>query len=106
MNTVEQTVLRRLKRGLKAKVALADLVAFGSRARGDADSDSDLDVLVVVDGPAGDRVKDTVSECAWEAGFAKGIVVIPVTVSKREWQEGPERSSLLSLAVAREGIRV
>jgi hypothetical protein len=42
--------------------------------------------------------------CAWEAGFEYGIIVVPVVFSKQEWEEGPERFSLLSQVVHAEGI--
>jgi hypothetical protein len=47
-----------------------------------------------------------VSDCAWEAGFEHGIVIVPVVYSREDWEEGPERLSLLSLAVQQEGVPI
>ena len=41
-----------------------------------------------------------------EAGFEYGLVVVPVVFEKREWEDGPERYSLLSQAVHAEGIPI
>ena len=43
--------------------------------------------------------------CAWEAGFERGLVIVPIVVSRKEWEEGPERVSLLHQAVQTEGIQ-
>ena len=105
-NKTEKIVLDRLKALLSERVGLHSLTLFGSRARGDADPDSDLDVLVVLDSQPTDRGRDLISDCAWEAGFEYGLVVVPVVFEKREWEEGPERYSLLSQAVHAEGIPI
>ncbi|HPD16039.1 MAG TPA: nucleotidyltransferase domain-containing protein [Planctomycetota bacterium] len=106
MNAIEKRILGRLKQLLLKRVSLHRLILFGSRARGDAEPDSDMDVLVVLDGEADDSVRDYVSDCAWEAGYRDGIVVVPVIFARDEWEEGPERSSLLAQAVEREGVPV
>jgi predicted nucleotidyltransferase len=106
MLPVERAILETFKVRVSAKLPLSRLVLFGSRARGDAQADSDMDVLVVLDAPVSAETQDIVSECAWEAGFDHGIVVSPIAVSRQEWEEGPERSSLLALTIQKEGIAV
>ncbi|MBM4040036.1 MAG: nucleotidyltransferase domain-containing protein [Planctomycetes bacterium] len=106
MNAIEKRILGRFKRLLLRRVALHRLVLFGSRARGDADPDSDMDVLVVVEGAADEATRDYVGDCAWEAGYREGMVIVPVVFSREEWENGPERNSLLAQAVALEGVPV
>lgn len=106
MNNNEKIVLDKFKTLLSAHIGLHKLILFGSRARGDADPDSDLDVLVVLDNRPTDREQSIVSDCAWEAGFESGIVVVPVIFARRDWEEGPERYSLLAQAVQTEGIPI
>jgi hypothetical protein len=96
--------LRAFKAALRGRLAVDQLIAFGSRVRGDADADSDLDVLVVVRADPTYEVWQIVSECAWETGLVCGVLIAPVVVSREAWEHGPERSSLLGLAVRREGV--
>jgi len=103
MHATEKTVLDRFKTLLLKRVRLHKLILFGSRARGNADPYADMDVVVVLDSPS-EEEKDYVSNCAWEAGFEHGIVVVPVVFSKNEWENGPERHSLLVQAVSEEGV--
>ena len=104
MNTIEKAVLNKLKALLLERVNLHKLILFGSRARGDAGPYSDMDVLVIVDDASREQDFDYVSDCAWEAGFEYGIVIVPVVFTRSEWENSPERSSLLAQAVDAEGV--
>ena len=103
MDRFEKQILETFAQLVRKKVSLCSVVLFGSRARGDAEPDSDMDVLVIVDNLA-DKDEDYISECAWEAGFESGIVVVPVVYSRLEWENGPERYSLLAEAVKSDGV--
>ena len=103
MNPIEKNVLETFMTLMREQIIVNRVVLFGSRARGDADADSDMDVLVVVDGLTEDT-EDYISECAWEAGFERGIVLVPVVFSRNDWENGPERYSLLAEAIKTEGV--
>lgn len=104
MITLERTILDKFKALLAERVTVYKLILFGSRARGDAEPSSDMDVLVVLEGASSEKDRDYVSDCAWEAGFEHGIVVVPVVYTRNEWENSPERHSLLALAVEKEGV--
>lgn len=104
MTAVEKRVLESFKALLSERFSLFKMVLFGSRARGDADPASDMDVVVILDGPLNEKIKEEVSDCAGQAGFEEGIVLVPVVFTRDEWENGPERHSLLIQAVEAEGI--
>jgi len=106
MTATEKRVLDRFKAALQGRISVSRIVLFGSRARGDADAFSDMDLIVVIDGDVGEGLHDAVSDCAWEAGFGDGIVVVPIVLTKNEWELGSFRSSLLGRAVTQEGRAV
>jgi len=106
MNDLEKQILDRFKMLLTERLRVFEIILFGSRARGDADPLSDMDVVVILDGEADDHSRDLVSDCAWEAGFESGIVVVPVVFSRTEWESHACRYSLLGKAVALEGLAV
>jgi hypothetical protein len=64
-----------------------------------------MDVLVIVN-EISPELEDYVSECAWEAGFKDGIVIVPVVFTRDEWENSPERYSLLAEAIRAEGVRL
>ena len=105
MNLVEEKIIDAFTSLIKKKLSVHRIELFGSRARGDADPDSDMDVLVIVD-DLSPELEDYISECAWEAGFEYGIVLVPVVFTRDEWENGPERYSLLAEAIRAEGVRL
>jgi len=106
MNADERAALLRFKELLQRVFPDAQVLLFGSRARGDADQVSDFDVLVILETSDLREVRKYASECAWEAGFEGGIVIVPFVVSRDRWERGPERYSLLAKAVRDEGIPI
>ena len=106
MNATDKKILNEFKESLVKKLQISDIILFGSRARGDADAFSDMDVIVILSGEYDDSAREYISECAWEAGYEQGIIVVPVVFTKDEWENGPERFSLLAQAVEREGLAI
>jgi uncharacterized protein len=106
MKPLELELLGRFKTLLSERLKGFQLIAFGSRARGDGDEDSDLDVLVLIDEPRTPELREFVSGCAWEAGLGSGIVLATVMMTREEWTSDPQPDSLLALAVQEEGISV
>ena len=103
MERVEKQIIDTFTTLVKKRIEVFRIVLFGSRARGDAEPDSDMDVFVLVDTLTGE-LEDYISECAWEAGFKYGIVLVPVVYSRNDWENGPERNSLLADAIRSEGV--
>jgi predicted nucleotidyltransferase len=106
MELIEKTILEEFKTRLRERLRVEKVILFGSRARGDADLESDLDVVVVLEDGIDAAAREYVSDCAWEAGFGHGIVVVPVVFTRTEWESGPERQSLFVRAVETEGVPV
>ncbi len=106
MNENEKKILLNFKRTIAERLPVKRIFLFGSRARGDAESDSDMDVLVVIDTDDMVAARRIASECAWEASLGTGIILSPVVTSVQNWENGPERMSLLSKAVHQQGIPV
>lgn len=106
MNEIETIILNKFKKLLLDRVKVYKVILFGSRARGDAGPYSDMDVVVILDNSSNERDFDYVSDCAWEAGFEYGIVIVPVIFTIEEWENSPERYSLLAQAVETEGVPI
>ena len=106
MTDTEKAILDKFKLLLSKRVGIYKMILFGSRARGDADRYSDMDIAVILNGRVEEKDIDYISDCAWESGFEYGIVVVPVVFTREEWENGPERSSLLVQAAEMEGVAV
>ncbi len=79
---------------------------FGSAARGDWTDDSDVDVLVLLDEV---RVEDRrwLSRCAYDIGLAEsGILLQPIPMAERQFDELRSRERRFAQDVEREGIEL
>ncbi|MEK7399614.1 MAG: nucleotidyltransferase domain-containing protein [Candidatus Poribacteria bacterium] len=83
---------------------MANMILFGSYARGEAMSDSDIDVMVVLNGPVkpGDEIAKT-GEITAEISLKYDVVISCIFMSSERY--AIERSPLL-LNVHREGVAV
>ncbi|KPP97215.1 nucleotidyltransferase domain-containing protein [Marinobacter sp. HL-58] len=94
---------------LSDQYKVAQLILFGSRARGDYQPDSDADVAVILRGEPGNFVetKLAMAGLAYEVLLQTGIRIQPFPVWEIEWYE-PEAYSnpTILLTIAREGIIV
>lgn len=106
MNHTDKAILEKFRALLVKRVGVHKIILFGSRARGDAQADSDMDLLVILHDAPTEEIEDYILDCAWEAGIDHSVVLVPIVYSREEWEKGPEQSSLLALAVQREGIPV
>lgn len=106
LRAADKEIVERFKSLLMRKLDVYQVVIFGSRARGNPTEYSDMDVLVLLNAMNSESDIEYVSECGWEAGFEQGVVIIPIVYTKDEWEKSPERSSLLALAIEKEGMQI
>jgi uncharacterized protein len=106
MNRTDKSILEKFYSLLTERIHVQKIILFGSRARGEAQADSDMDLLVILQENPTEEVEDYILDCAWEAGIEHSVVLVPIVYSREEWEKGPEQSSLLALAVQRDGISV
>lgn len=79
--------------------------AFGSYTRGAATSESDLDICVVIPKMKPDD-RYTVSDIAWEIGFAHNLHISTVVISEKDFYHGPVSASPLLDTIRSEGVAV
>lgn len=105
MDKKDLKIIKSFRALVSQKVKIHELRVFGSRARGDATWESDLDILVIVD-HLDHSIEREISDCAWEAGFKDGIVVVPIVFSRDTWENSPQRYSLFAQSIKKEGILI
>lgn len=106
LTETDQKIAERLKAlMLERELPIAEVIVFGSRARGDFEEDSDLDVLVVVPERTSEVV-DVIRDCAWEVGVDADRFIQTVILPGAEINHGPLRASHFIQAVREEGIRI
>lgn len=101
--------MRRFVSLIETRYPVADVIVFGSRARGLFDSDSDADVAILLKG-APQRllpVKLDMADRAFDVLLETGINISPLPVWTEEWEEPDSFANPELLKnIAKEGIHL
>ena len=81
----------------------AEIILFGSRARGTARPDSDWDVLVIVDAPKLQPVHRDIDYCLWDKGQQIGQEINTIVRTAAQWAAN---ISFFKKNVLRDGIKL
>lgn len=84
----------------------ADIILYGSRARGDAHAESDWDFLVLLDGEVDDERIDSVRHRLYEIEWDCGEVLSSIVRSRQEWDTPLHQVTPLSKAIREQGILI
>ena len=100
----ETALLHRIRDTVRAVEPTAQIILYGSRARGDAEPDSDWDLLVLLDGDATDERVRTVRHHVYEVEWETDTILSTAVRSKDAWDSDYARIVPFWQNVKREGI--
>ncbi|MGH7468015.1 MAG: nucleotidyltransferase domain-containing protein [Longimicrobiales bacterium] len=103
MSPTDLAILHEFAARVRQLEPRAQLLAFGSRARGDAHPDSDLDVCVIVPRRT-TELRRAVQNAAWETGFEHARVIATVLLEQDDFEAGPMSASTLVANIRAEGV--
>lgn len=113
MRTLDEIVLAENERraieaatdALRALFPIADIVLFGSKARGDSDPESDIDLLVLTDRRLDRNEEQTIGQALFDIGLRFDVIFGPLILEAKEWRQGVHSVLPIHAEVEREGVR-
>ena len=84
--------------------ANAEIILYGSRARGKATDESDYDLLIVSDTPATLDNEDRFRVAIYDIQLETGTVITVILANRDEWSTPLYRAMPLHQNITREGI--
>ena len=100
-----EEVLDLIRTTVRATEPDAQIILYGSRARGDAREDSDWDVIILLNKPPMTHQKRYEIACdLWDKGFDIGEEINARVYTKDQWDSAPP--SLFKYNVREEGIKL
>jgi len=100
----EIELLRQCKKAIRQVVPDADVILYGSRARGDATEYSDYDILVLTSGSADIPVHEKMIESIYPLELDTGAVLTLVIYNRQQWHTPLYRAMPFHKNVDREGV--
>jgi len=97
-------LLRRCKRAITDVAENADVVLYGSRARGDAGEGSDYDILVIVDGPVDMALEEKMVDNVYPLELESGQILTLIVYNKQQWDSALYRAMPFRKSVEQEGV--
>lgn len=101
----KDNVLEIIRNTVRKNEPDAEIILYGSRARGDAREDSDWDLVVLIDKPPMSHYDRYEIACdLWEKGFDIGEEINAFVYTRDQWNSAPP--SMFKYNVREEGIRL
>ena len=97
-------LLRRCKTAIRNIAKDADVILYGSRARGDAHKDSDYDILIIADRPVDMNLKKEILSNVYPLELETGAVLTLIVYSKQQWYSPLYRAMPFHKNVERDGV--
>jgi len=102
---VRETLLA-CRNAIRAKYPTAELVLYGSRARGQAGPESDIDLLVLLNEDVTTAKKRIIHDMLYEIGLAEDLVISTIVRSYDKWNSSISQATPLYRTINQEGIRL
>ena len=103
MRNKDAIILDMIRDTIRSAEPTAQIILYGSRARGDANDSSDWDVLAIVDKPRLSlEDRGNLQYLVWDKGLDMGEEINVFSYTKQQWEQAPP--SLFKKNVMREGI--
>jgi predicted nucleotidyltransferase len=104
-NTVaDADLLQRCKIAIRNIAKDADVILYGSRARGNADKNSDYDILIIVNGQVNMALKKKILSNIYPLELETGAVLTLIVYSKQQWYSPLYRAMPFHKNVERDGV--
>ena len=100
----EKDLLIRCRKAIKSIDPTAEVILYGSRARGSTEQDSDYDLLVLADGDVTLEREDMICNRLYEIELETGAVITAFVYNRHQWNSPLYQAMPFHENVVRDGV--
>jgi predicted nucleotidyltransferase len=104
INELEKNILIRCGSAIKSIDPSAEIILYGSRARGDAEPESDYDLLILTDGEVTLEREDIFRMQLFPIELETGAVLTVILTSRKDWSSSLYSAMPLYQNIKRDGV--
>jgi predicted nucleotidyltransferase len=104
LSVEDVALLSRVRKAISKVEPSAQVILYGSRARGDAGGESDYDLLIITDGEATLKREDLIRGEVFPIELETGAVLTVILLSEHEWESSLYRAMPFCQNVRNEGV--
>lgn len=97
-------LLKRVKTAVRALSPSAEIILYGSRARGTAGVDSDWDFLILLPSPRDKTLETQIKDRLYDVELETDTILSSVIRSKQEWRSSRYAVLPLHQQIERDGV--
>jgi len=105
MTQKDNDIIKRIKTSIKTIDPKAQVIIFGSRARGDAKKESDWDILILTDYPVSTEIERSFRNSLFDIEIETGEVFSTFVYQKQIWNT-KHKVTPLYRNIKKEGVRI
>ena len=104
LSNQEKLILAACKQAINETEADAEVLLYGSRARGDATEESDYDLLIISDSEVTIEAEDRFRRALYDIQLETASVITVLMVNRDQWNAPLSRAMPLHQNIERDGI--
>ena len=102
----KNVLLKQVKAAVHALEPTAEIILYGSRARGTARADSDWDFIILLPSPLDKTLEGQIKERLYDVELETDTVLSSIIRSKQEWQSSQYAVLPLRQQIEKDGVPV
>jgi len=104
LDNEQLNALKEIKKEIKNKFKVENIILYGSVVRAEMDEESDIDLLIITEKKLQREVRHEITDIVFEVNLKFGTNFSTLVVDKNSWENGPYSILPIYKEIEKEGV--